>query len=486
MSSPERASRALATFIETQTNDDTDVILVGYSLGGLIARNMLTMAFKGQIQPDHLLRRIKAVVTLGTPLDGARLRYLIRLGFAMPWLNFIRDQGSNRRIPFREATRGRRDTEVPPFYHIQFERDAWVREHIENNYTEFDNPAGTMPGGHTNFLDDGRARIISTYLTTVILRARAYARTFADANDRDARQEAQPPQERETRFTCIILISCSNNKETQGGFSYQPPAPAQWLSDRRLSDQLLEKRASILDKLKTHRVVDQKFFQGNRGDRPENQALVRGPDFGIQGEAAVYLPAISRYRGRLYGPSRDIDWDEFHNRERRPLVLIMSALYGLVQSNEYIQNYDAGISDVDLSSSTPLRGLWTDWMTESVDRAAAQIGGKVRIFNLMADLDYTSAIRWSALKRENCSVFHLMSDRYRDIDLLTPAGIVFAGMVRQPDLIDALERTTAEEENVLPLSRFGDVPAPYEGTWVGFERAIGEVSEGFDWDAAKH
>jgi pimeloyl-ACP methyl ester carboxylesterase len=77
----ENGGRALAAYIARQAESSTDVILVGYSLGGLLARSAMVN--------NHDLvfstRRVRGLVTLGTPNGGYpycdRIDYFVRCGY---------------------------------------------------------------------------------------------------------------------------------------------------------------------------------------------------------------------------------------------------------------------------------------------------------------------------------------------------------------------------------------------------------------------
>lgn len=474
----ERAAQLLITKLEAVSAEakDHELVIVGYSLGGLVAREALRQLLEKQRNADALLNKIEGVVTLGTPLHGStRSRAAKFFGwlFRLRWLREIGKQDSEFRIPYPAAIKAaeQRKARRPKFYHVEFEEDEWSRAHSQELYTEDDNAAGVLPGSHTPLASGERPKEISQTVIRLIRSMRSQQKALAPSPSLPATG---------ITYNAIILIACSNTKASGGG-AHLSPLPGAWLSDRHLADRLLEKRALILDKLKTYQIQDQTYSQGNRGDRPQNQSLIRGPDFGFDADDPVYMRAVDRYRGRFYGPLVGIDWDEFHARLERPLILIMSGLYGFVQSNEMIQNYDAHTSDVDLSSAAQLWSLWADWFTPALNNAVLPFRRKVPIINLLGDNDYVRAIQWAQLDHERTSIYHLVSDQWENIDLLTPAGVVLSGLVRDPKLLASLERSTRDSQKTYPLSRFGEAAAPYSSGKVAFETRVGDVRGVIDW-----
>src|ERR1700709_961670 len=66
------SANKVLTDLESKYSQYNNIFLVGYSLGGLIAREMCRQLLIGESKTDDLLRKIKAVVAIGTPWDGAQ------------------------------------------------------------------------------------------------------------------------------------------------------------------------------------------------------------------------------------------------------------------------------------------------------------------------------------------------------------------------------------------------------------------------------
>jgi pimeloyl-ACP methyl ester carboxylesterase len=62
----ENGGRALATYIADHSDTNSDVILIGYSMGGLIAREAILRNYGGVFSG----RRVRGLITLGTPNGG--------------------------------------------------------------------------------------------------------------------------------------------------------------------------------------------------------------------------------------------------------------------------------------------------------------------------------------------------------------------------------------------------------------------------------
>lgn len=478
---PEKTATQLEFELLSAVQEHDEVCIVGYSLGGLIARLLLSEILQGTRETQQILNRLIGVVTLGTPLHGPRSRWMKRSLGLLPWVDFIGRQAGKKRINYHAAVEAAKAANLhrPRFHHIEFADDDWSGVHNRKLYTEDDFAAGEVVGPHTGFAADRRAREISARVIREIrkLRSQGPARPTQSNGNMD-------------QVTSIILISCSATKSNAGQRPFAPPNPGEWIDDRNLLDHLLAKRSSILSKIRDSLIEDRTYGQGNRGDRLENRQIIQGADFGFQDNGDErYLRACNRYAGRLYGPLANINWNEFHLRQPRPLILIMSGLYGFVASDEMIQNYDVHLSDIEQTTDGTLKGMWIDWYTDVLNNLVKKSGTKVRIFNLMGDKDYTGAIAWSNLDRARCSVFHLMARNMSteqdcfDKNLLVPAGAVLAGIISKPGLDLQLERTTADDHKVYSIEDFyaGNLGA-FSNHRIAFERAIGEVGDQARWD----
>ncbi len=118
----------------------------------------------------------------------------------------------------------------------------------------------------------------------------------------------------------IILIPCCKRKVVGGDRKYQTSVLADIL-DTTTINHLMEARLNLGKQLK----------------------LQPGPDLGFQEEENIaYLPAYLRYNGVIYqgGNVRNL-YKQFGGR-----VIILSALYGLLDANDTIRNYDLAMTDM--------------------------------------------------------------------------------------------------------------------------------------------
>ncbi len=82
----------------------------------------------------------------------------------------------------------------------------------------------------------------------------------------------------------------------------------------------------------------------------------------------------------------------------------MSGLYGLIEPNEFIQNYDIHLSDTHKDYGLDVKSQWLELYTKALTsyvRHAWSGGRRVRIFNLLCDHHYVDAVRWLRVPRES-------------------------------------------------------------------------------------
>jgi Peroxide stress protein YaaA len=218
--------------------------------------------------------------------------------------------------------------------------------------------------------------------------------------------------------------------------------------------------------LQSGRIDGTEFKEGNRAGRPENRALVLGPDFGGAINEPKYLPAYWRYSGRTYQASRD-DWTTFSNfpESLRPSILIMSGLYGLIPFDEYIQNYDCHITDTDLQTGQPVLKYWgstlTDILLSHCDRLESE-GMKVGpIIDLLSEKSYQEAIDWQRVYSQQ-SVLHRVFQKKSDREALVNMGIFLRTLLREP----------MKASRLVP-DQFFDEPEFLEPDRIAFERKLG-------------
>jgi hypothetical protein len=464
----EISAQGVITEIETLYGPYEPIFLVGHSLGGLIAREICRRLLLSD--PNALLNKIPAVITVGTPLEGARYgnRLLRWLPFLSPKIRQIAtDQYAFE--DYREAIREakRRSASRPKQLHIQMEEDGVIARQVEAHFTEDDFSAAVIPGTHRNFNvknDDAK------YVADVIL---MQIRKVQNSQSAPNIARSEPVQAGDLPDR-LVLIACSHTKEN-GGEKRLAGTPVQWITEPSLRDRIVSKRSYIYSLLKAGRIADGFERGGNRAHQPANQLLSHGPDLGgpnAAGDDSLYLQAWRRYTGRLYVPVTNAAWERYLHDQSRFRVLIMSGLYGLIEPQELIQNYDIHLSDNDTESGVSVSSMWTELYTECIANFVrhAHHQRKVRIYNLLCDHHYVDAIKWHKLPKE-CSVYHLASPTLEDVGLLPPAGMILNAFLTNPNKLEDFDPDDRNRRQY-ELSDFGPPPAALAGTQVIFESRV--------------
>ena len=170
--------------------------------------------------PDELLNKMPAVITLGTPLEGARIGNLF-LRYA-PLSKKIRQLTTPKYAfaEYRHAIREAENRKVrrPKQLHVQMEDDRVIKKHVDNHFTKDDVVADVIPGGHTNFADDNDD---ASYIADVLLR---HIRKAYTAISRPAIRPPVPVAEVELPDQ-LVLIACSHGKRDGGVSPFAGPAP---------------------------------------------------------------------------------------------------------------------------------------------------------------------------------------------------------------------------------------------------------------------
>ncbi len=122
----------------------------------------------------------------------------------------------------------------------------------------------------------------------------------------------------------LVLIACSNRKQEGGVPDYAPSKQLiQGLSPGSF-EKLLDLRSQVV--------------------MGSEKSLPAGPDLGIPGSQAIaqYLPAFQRYTGIVY----EVGWvQELYPSQSHIRLVIISALYGLLDGHDLIQKYDLRMDD---------------------------------------------------------------------------------------------------------------------------------------------
>jgi pimeloyl-ACP methyl ester carboxylesterase len=463
----ETSTRRILTEIETRFAEHDPIFLVGHSLGGLVARDLCRRLLESG--PDALLNKIPAVITAGTPLEGARFgNWLLRY---IPLVSPKIHQLSTRRLAFddyRMAIRAAKERAVrrPKQLHVVMEDDAVIARHVKGNFTEDDHDAAVIPGTHTHFADK---REDASYVADVLLTL------IRNEQNSLGRPYISPPAPASIDLPDrLILIACSHSKRDGGG-NLRGPGPASWIPQRGLRQRVISKRSYVYSVLKDAKLADGFERGGNRAHQPANRPLKHGPDLGgntVVGEEGLYVPAWERYSGRIYSQITKDSWKTYIKTCDRMQVLIMSGLYGLLDPKECIQNYDVHLTDTHIESGASISSTWLELYTECLQTYVQHSyrNRKVKIFNFLCDRHYVDAVRWHSLPGE-CSVYHLASRTVQDVDLLPPAGTILDAILRDPDRLEEFEREDAGTE--YEVSAFGQPPPGLADMRFSFESRVG-------------
>jgi len=415
--------------------------------------------------PDLLLDKIPAVLTVGTPLEGARLaNFLLRY---TPIISpKVRELAKNHFDRYREAIRTAmtRKAKRPKHLHIAIENDMVVAKHIAEHFTSDDYDGGVIPGSHRNFANDNRdASYVADVLLTQIRNSQNSLSRPNILKSEPMASDALPDR--------LILVAGVHTKN-KGGDPAADPMPAGWILPPGLRQRVIDKRSYVFSVLDDAKLADGFERGGNRKYQPANQNLKHGPDLGgvsVIGDPGVYLPASQRYSGRVYVPITREAWDSYHQNRNRVRLLIMSGLYGLIEPEERIQNYDVHLTDTHVDSGQSVASMWSELYTEMIENYIHQShrNRKVNILNLLGDKHYVDAILWHKLS-PNCSVFHFASPTLEDVGLLPPAGTVLDSILRNPGRLDGLRHMEP-----MDISTFGTPPTGLSSTQLIFEPYIG-------------
>jgi len=206
-----------------------------------------------------------------------------------------------------------------------------------------------------------------------------------------------------------------------------------------LAHAILEARVHIKRLIESGSLEGSEFKEGNRALRAPNRSLHLGPDFGGTINKARYLPAYRRYIGRCYQASPE-EWDRFFElpAAHRPDILIVSGLYGVYPADEYIQNYDVHLTDLDVRQSCTLQDLWRPLLTQVllsrlawIEQGGCTIG---RVFDLLTEELYRAVFDWETIGA-HYTVLRQTFLRRSGREALDNAGIWLKKIVNSPALL---------------------------------------------------
>lgn len=483
-----RSAGVILTELEHKYRGRTAIYLIGYSLGGLIAREVCRQLLVSDQSRDLLLDSVRAAITLGTPIEGANGGLLTApLNFALRWAPFvvgpkvreIADPSANFRrykqaISQRVAVQNsdpNRKARRPKQIHIEIEDDVTVAPNTQQYHTEDDVRGGMIRGTHRRFAEDSDSASGLADLLVSLIRATRNATNPAHSPAPSVLNSTVSPSLPKT----LVLFACSRTKTPGGDRGHDGAAPASWIEPPSLRSRVVDKRSNVFGLIKDAKIVDAFEKGGNRAHQAGNQDLQHGPDLGglaAIGERCVYLPAWRRYNGRAYVPAQQ-SWPNYLASERPFTVLIMSGLYGLIEPNERIQDYDVHLSDTHDLSGQSVKLMWSELYTETIKayvERAYDGGDRVKVFNLLCDVNYVTAIEWLELPKEKCTVFHLASPTLDDVKLLPAAGTILNRFLQDPGHIARISQGQEHD-----LSDYGATPKGESDVRVVFDRRFGDT-----------
>jgi pimeloyl-ACP methyl ester carboxylesterase len=464
----EISARQLLTLLQVTYSQHKPIYLIGHSMGGLIAREMCRQLLTDG--PDELLNKIPAALTAGTPLEGARHgnAFLRLLPFLSPKIHQLcnpRATFADYRVAIRQAKQREPKVTRPMQLHIQMEDDGVIARHTRANFTEDDHEAGVVRGTHRDFADTNeRAKYVADVLLTALRKSQNAVSAPNIVETPAAAAGALPDR--------LLVIACSRTKRDGGGALGEAQI-ARWVPQEGLRQRMISRRNYIYTILKEMKLADGVERGGNRADQPANLSLLHGKDLGGVSADGQYLPAWQRYNGRMYARITEAGWEPYFQNAQTFRVLIMSGLYGLVEPEEPLQNYDVHLTDTHTGSGVNVRSMWLELYTELLDAYVrnAYRNRKVKIFNFLCDKNYVDAVQWHSLPREQCSVYHFASPNVEDVELLPPAGTVVRAIFADPARLEGFEREDVGTR--YPITDFGVAPANAADMQFVFESRVG-------------
>jgi hypothetical protein len=350
---------------------------------------------------------------------------------------------------------------------MEIEDDVTVAPNTTKFYTDDDMAGGIVAGTHRSFAEDAESAKSLADLILSHIRNVQNASNPAHGLSRSSAATADLPQN-------LVLIPCSRTKAPGGEKGHDGSIPAEWLLPAALRERVVNKRSNVFGLIRDARIADAFDKGANRMHQRANQTLQHGPDLGglaIIGENCFYLPAWQRYTGRSYVPIKPDAWLDHFSKPQPFTVLIMSGLYGLIDAQEKIQDYDIHLSDSNEDTGQTVKSMWTELYTETIKSYVERAfkGERIKIYNLLCDINYVTAVEWLELPKEKCTVYHLASPTLADVNLLPAAGTILNRLLREPQKIADIEQGVEQD-----LSDFGQPPPGQSDLRVIFDRRFGD------------
>ena len=200
-----RSGEQILTRIKTEHPSDEPIFLIGYSMGGIIAREICLKLLNSET--DKLwLEKIRATITVGTPLCGLQRTLDYGTSVVGTFLSSKVSQVKDGNFIFgrySEAIQSasRRGINGPKQIHIEIENDGVSAPHDTSLYTRDDNRYGVIPGEHRNFLPTKAHERRLANIIVGLIRERHSALARAER-----RLQSKPKVDLPDR---LLLIACS-------------------------------------------------------------------------------------------------------------------------------------------------------------------------------------------------------------------------------------------------------------------------------------
>jgi len=201
-----------------------------------------------------------AVVTVGTPLEGAQMgnfwfRHAPLLSKKIRQLTAPKYAFDDYRHSIREAAK--RNVRRPKQIHVQMEDDRVIKRHIDDHFTEDDLVGAVLPGRHTNFAEKNDD---ASYVADVLLRQ---LRNAYVAISKPSIRAPEPVEAAELPDQ-LILVSCSHGKQDGGQGPFAGPPPVGWIPQRGLRQRVISKSSYVYSLIHDAKLADGFERGGNR------------------------------------------------------------------------------------------------------------------------------------------------------------------------------------------------------------------------------
>jgi pimeloyl-ACP methyl ester carboxylesterase len=441
----------LITWMHAHLSSYRRIYVIAHSMGGLVTREACALLARGNQDDRALLARIKHGFFVAVPIAGSPVARLLSKIPLLGLINTKVDLLANPHVAgvelkqfYEESIRQAGPGLVrPKFSLFTGTADRLVPEPPEWSLTQDDSYAGVVEGSHGSIKMDQTAN--STLMRLIVRQIEKYQ---SDPAIQTASFSAITPL---GAARDVLIMACSATKSSSN--ETQHPNSGGVLSsvvDEELRHAVFKQRVFIKDLIESGRIRGDEYKEGNRRSRSQNKSLLLGPDFGGLDNAPRYLPAHRRYMGRAFQVQAH-EWEKFFAVPvaQRPHILIVSGLYGLCEAEEFIQNYDCHLTDVETDSGRPLQSYWQELLTPLLIAHLSYLersGTKVRnVINLLAEDFYSNAIDWTAVSA-HWPVLHQRFEKTSGREALDNVGVWLQKVVTQPAVLRTLQPDTFYED----------------------------------------